>query len=400
MDHGTRTKSRLKRQRYRFNRQRSRLNVMRGRRAARAPTTRRRPTATRRRRRTRPRPPAGAVARPRRSPVTHRRAPRTASLDLREPLAPVRQVVVEYAEGVVEHRAVRRPERPRPRRRRRGRASARSTRSRDRARRRGGARPSCRGRAPCRRSAARCSAGSTSEIESAVWPGVVTTRAAARRRRSPRRRRAGRRRGSTPGRARARGSPCGDANSAATSEWSKWWWVSSTRPTSPSCSSSRSRCPSSTGPGRPRPTVEAPGSRSTQVLVPSSVIIPGFGASRHRARSPNDPPCQPSSCARCARPAPVAGARGSTASSPRPAARGRACASRRSARVRRDHRGRVGIPRQVQRGEVRRRHHQHLAAVGPRHRVAGRQPRHLGRLRGDVAGQLALGQRATKNQVR
>ena len=39
----------------------------------------------------------------------------------------------------------------------------------------------------------------------------------------------------------------------------------------------------------------APGSRSTQELVPSSVMMFGFGASTHCPRSPNRPPAQPPS---------------------------------------------------------------------------------------------------------
>ena len=50
---------------------------------------------------------------------------------------------------------------------------------------------------------------------------------------------------------------------------------------------------SSIGPGSTTTTWPAPGSRSTHVLVPSSVIMFGFGASRHSPRSPYDPPLQP-----------------------------------------------------------------------------------------------------------
>ena len=57
-----------------------------------------------------------------------------------------------------------------------------------------------------------------------------------------------------------------------------------------------------------------------------------------------------------------------------------------------DHLGRAGVLRDLQGGEVGRRHHQHLAALGHRQRVAGRQPGDLGRLRRHVAGALPLGQ--------
>ena len=138
------------------------------------------------------------------------------------------------------------------------------------------------------------SAGSTSEIESAVWPGVVTTRssqtvdvddlvvdervgveavrrveradraalAAPRTRRPPRSGRSG-------------------GGSAAPA------------PTSPGLlvEPRRGGRPRSV-PGRRPPTARRRARASTQVLVPSSVIIPGFGASRQRARAPNEPPAQ------------------------------------------------------------------------------------------------------------
>ena len=312
MPHGPREPARspdCNGQRYRFDRQRSRLNAVRGRRAGRGPTTRPRPRATRRRPGRRSRRPGGAGAR-RRRPGTATAELRQGALDLGEPLAAVGEVVVERAEGVVEDRAVRRPERARPRPTPRGRASARSSRSRARAGRRGGRPPSCRGRAPCRRSAARRSAGSTSEIESAVCPGVVTHPQlqpvdvdqlavgervgveAVRRVEGADRR-----------------SPCGSRTRRATSEWSKWWWVSSTSATSPVCSSSSSRWPSSIGPGSmttdrrgaglaEHPGVGAverhhPGVRREQAARPlaerpagpGSLMTPVRGASSGRSRS-------------------------------------------------------------------------------------------------------------------
>ena len=160
-------------------------------------------------------------------------------------------------------------------------------------RRPGAPRPSCRGRGRCRRSAPPAPAGSTNDSESEVCPGVPTT--------------------------------CTSRPSTSTTS-------PSPRPSAPSrCCGSRARTPQpdplrerpgrlgvvgvavgeqhdgdarrrtprrrrgarpSSGPGSTTTDREAPVSRSTQVLVPSRVIMFGFGASTQRARSPNAPPRQ------------------------------------------------------------------------------------------------------------
>ncbi len=144
----------------------------------------------------------------------------------------------------------------------------------------------------------------------------------------PRRRRRGPRcRAGTPGRARRTPQPIRSANSRAASEWSAWWWVSSTAATSPARSATVSRCSRSDGPGSTTTERRAPGSRSTQVLVPSRVIR--FGVRRQHALRPRPeraagPRTLGPGAIRVSpagRPAAAAGRRASTACAPRPAAR-------------------------------------------------------------------------------
>ena len=66
----------------------------------------------------------------------------------------------------------------------------------------------------------------------------------------------------------------------------------STTATAPAYDATESRCSVISGPGSTTTERLAPGSRSTQVLVPSSVIMFALGASTQRARSPNSPPDQ------------------------------------------------------------------------------------------------------------
>ena len=68
--------------------------------------------------------------------------------------------------------------------------------------------------------------------------------------------------------------------------------MSSTTATSPAASRTASRWEASGGPGSMTTEREPPGSRSTQVLVPSRVMGLALGASTHVPRSPNDPPAQ------------------------------------------------------------------------------------------------------------
>ena len=60
--------------------------------------------------------------------------------------------------------------------------------------------------------------------------------------------------------------------------WSSWRWLINTSATLPS-SATRSTCSSSSGPGSTTTISSLPGPRSTQVLVPSSVISPGLSHS-------------------------------------------------------------------------------------------------------------------------
>ena len=101
---------------------------------------------------------------------------RDRGLDLLEPLAAVREVVVEHAERVVDDRAVAGPDRARPRGPRRARAAGRASRGRRRAGRRGARRRWCRGRAPCRRSAPRRRRAAGTTASRRCGPGVATTR--------------------------------------------------------------------------------------------------------------------------------------------------------------------------------------------------------------------------------
>jgi hypothetical protein len=74
------------------------------------------------------------------------------------------------------------------------------------------------------------------------------------------------------------------AKRAAPSLWSRWPWVSSTTSTGPHAATS-ARCCSCSGPGSTTTQRSLPGARSTQVLVPSSVIGPGVRGQHHRRRS-------------------------------------------------------------------------------------------------------------------
>ena len=177
------------------------------------------------------------------------------------------------------------------------------------------------------------------------------------------------------------------------------------QPTSPACSASASRWPSSIGPGSMTTDRRAPGSRSTQVLVPSSVIIPGFGRehaarrARRRCRRPRPRSCPPRRAA-TQRPQPVRDRQrparrpsGSTAGGEHldgPAVRGleHLVRARRTAPT-------------SSAGEVRRRQHRHLAARRPSPARPRRQPGHLGRTpRTRPACAAPRAASATKNQVR
>ena len=81
------------------------------------------------------------------------------------------------------------------------------------------------------------------------------------------------------------GAPVSSAKRRAPAAWSGWPWVSSTSADpvarGPRGRTHGRRCPSSSGPGSTTTARDAPGSARTQVLVPSSVIGPGSGASTH-----------------------------------------------------------------------------------------------------------------------
>ena len=74
------------------------------------------------------------------------------------------------------------------------------------------------------------------------------------------------------------GAPVSSWKRRAPPAWSWWRWVSSTSATGP-CAATARRCPSSSSPGSITTQSGASGARSTQVLVPSSVIGDGFSAS-------------------------------------------------------------------------------------------------------------------------
>src|SRR5215469_11099964 len=133
------------------------------------------------------------------------------------------------------------------------------------------------------------SAGRCRQTESMVWPGVATTWISQPDAVivSP---------GARPplpsryaGSAAWTGAPVIPANVAAPSAWWGWEWVSrilATRwPADVTWSWTRRRWDSSSGPGSTTTAWAEPGSAITQVLVPSSVIGEGFGASTHRARA-------------------------------------------------------------------------------------------------------------------
>ena len=235
-----------------------------------------------------------------------------------QPLAPVGEVVVEGRQGVGDDRAVAGPDRLDLVRSTRARAGGRATRGRRPSSPSGCAttvvpRPSTVSPVSTARSA-----GSTNDSESAVWPGVATTctsrpstatTSPAPRPSDPKR---------YDGSSARMPHPTDSANSRAASEWSRWWWVSSTTATSPATERTASRCAGELGPGSTTTVREEPGSRSTHVFVPSSVIGEALSASTHTARSPNDPPDQGVMTA--AAPRVPAASRGSTAT---PGHRGR-----------------------------------------------------------------------------
>ena len=164
-------------------------------------------------------------------------------------------------------------------------------------------------RARCRRSAPRARPAARTTASRRCGPGWRRRAAPGRRPRRRRRRRGPRSRAGTPGPARVRRSPTRSANSRAASEWSRWWWVSSTtRHRRRPARRRRRGVPRRAGPGRPRPSGRAPGSRSTQVLVPSRVIMLAFGASTHsrplaeRSRRPSSRPSRLRAAARAVGP--------------------------------------------------------------------------------------------------
>ena len=113
--------------------------------------------------------------------------------------------------------------------------------------------------------------------------------------RRPRRRRRGRRSAAAERAHRGAGQLREPGRRSA---WSGWPWVSSMRatrsPRAATCVERRRRgAARRSGPGSTTTHRCDPGSASTQVLVPSSVIGPGFGASTQVARAVTAPPDQP-----------------------------------------------------------------------------------------------------------
>src|SRR6201996_8969702 len=83
------------------------------------------------------------------------------------------------------------------------------------------------------------------------------------------------------------------ASRRAPAEWSSCPWVSRIcairRPDAAARSTTRRRCPSSSGPGSTTRAAVDSGAAISQVLVPSSVIGDGFGASTQVARAEPEP---------------------------------------------------------------------------------------------------------------
>ncbi|PQM49451.1 hypothetical protein C1Y40_00331 [Mycobacterium talmoniae] len=77
-------------------------------------------------------------------------------------------------------------------------------------------------------------------------------------------------------------APVASTSLSMPSVWSKCRWLISTSATRPT-SATRAMCSASSGPGSMITTSSLPGPRSTQVLVPSSVINPGLSASTTEA---------------------------------------------------------------------------------------------------------------------
>ena len=164
-------------------------------------------------------------------------------------------VVVERAQGVVDHRAVAGPDRARSRAPRPARAAGRASRGRRRAGRRDGPPRWCRGRARCRRSAPPAPPAARTTASRPCAP-ASPRRAPRGRRPRPRRRSP---RPSAPRRyagSRARTpQPIRSANCLAASVWSRWWWVSSTTADLAGRRRPRRRGgPRRAGPGRRRPS--------------------------------------------------------------------------------------------------------------------------------------------------
>ena len=148
--------------------------------------------------------------------------PRSASRTCSSRSLPVGEVVVERAQGVVDHRPVARPDPSRSRAPRPARAAGRGSRGRHRAGRRGGRPRSCRGRAPCRRSAPPAPPGARTTASRRCGRACATTRTSrpstATTSPSPSPSEPSRYAGSsarTP-------QPTRSANSRAASEWSRW----------------------------------------------------------------------------------------------------------------------------------------------------------------------------------
>ena len=119
---------------------------------------------------------------------------------------------------------------------------------------------------------------STNDSESDVWPGVASTRssqpAAATTSPSP----SASEPSTSDGSSARTGAPVSPAKRRAPAAWSWWRWVSRTSVTGP-CPAASSRCSGWSSPGSTITHPSSPGARSTQVLVPSSVMGEGLGAS-------------------------------------------------------------------------------------------------------------------------
>ena len=211
--------------------------------------------------------------------------------------------------------------------------------------------------------------GTTNDSESAVWPGVATTCSS----RSPTATTSPSPRPSEP--SRYAGSSARTPQPDPLGELAGRLGVVGVvvgeqhRGHGPAAASIAARCASIDGPGSTTTERSPSGARSTQVLVPSRVIMLALGASTHSATSPNRPPVQ--LIRRCR---PITGSRWagreSVTSSPVPVSSGVNISTTRSAAATSTASG-SAYSDDLEAGQVGRRQHEDPVLVDRGHRVSG-----------------------------